>query len=114
MATTLNYGRDAKLTVELPPDAAVADFAVPRGEAIGDVRQAVADVLAKPLDFPPLSQAIFPGDRIVLALEPSVPQAGEIVAAVVEMLLESGAKPDDIAIVRAHVEAEAETSQEVD
>ncbi len=114
MPMHLRYGRNSTLTLDLDPQALAADCAAPRGEAIADVRQAVADVLAKPLDFPPLSQAIFPGDRIVLALEPSVPQAGEIVGAVVDMLLESGAKPDDIAIVLAHVEGDAETSQETD
>jgi nickel-dependent lactate racemase len=114
MPTTLRYGRDSTLTFDIAPSKLLADCGAPAAEAVGNVRQAVADVLAAPLDFPPLSQAIIPGDRIVLALEPSVPQAGVIVAAVVDLLLEAGAKPDDVTIVRAQPSSEANSHEAED
>ena len=60
---------------------------------------ATKQALEVPLDFPPLRQAIVPGDHVVLALGPGVPQAAEIVAAVVPTLLDSGVAAEDIAVL---------------
>jgi nickel-dependent lactate racemase len=48
-----------------------------------------------------------PGDHVVLALEPSVPQAPAIVAAIVSILIEGGVAVDDITIVRTPTDVEA-------
>src|SRR3989304_4985702 len=45
--------------------------------------KAAAAVLAEPLDYPPLARGVTPSDRVVLALEEGVPQAGEVVAAAI-------------------------------
>ena len=41
--------------------------------ACGDIPQATFDALTQPLDFPPLTSAIVPGDRVALAMDPNCP-----------------------------------------
>jgi len=88
-------------TVSYTPRSELLCWDGPRGEAIADVGAATAAALAQPIEFPPLRQAVVPGDKIVLALEPDVPQAASIVAAVVAAVIEAGASPEDITILRA-------------
>jgi nickel-dependent lactate racemase len=52
--------------------------------------------------------AVVPGDKVVLALEPNVPQAAAVVAAVVDEILAGGASPEDLTIVRVEVDPQSE------
>src|SRR5215471_13166982 len=82
MISSLKYGANAALNFELPANVLVANCAAPVGM---DDAQTVASAQAAtqtPLDFPPLRQATVPGDHVVIAVGPSVPQAPDVVAAI--------------------------------
>jgi nickel-dependent lactate racemase len=100
MAYTLKYGSHASITIESTPDADVIDRATPGGEPIQDIRAATLASLAEPLEFPALRQATAPGDPTAIAVDPAVPQAPAIVAAVVDELLSGHCEPEDLFVVR--------------
>ena len=52
-----------------------------------------------PLEFPPLSAATVPGDRVAIAVDADVPQAADIVRGTVESLQRAGIEPGAISIV---------------
>ncbi len=97
----LRYGESAVLQVDVPSEALIADCTQIKGEVIGDVAAAVSAALAAPLDFPPLAAAVVPGDRVVIALDPDVPQRAEIVAGIVNSLLETEIEPGNIIVLQA-------------
>ena len=99
MANQVRFGTAS--TVSYTPRSELLCWDGPRGEAIDDVRAATAAALTQPIEFPPLRQAVVPGDKIVLALEPDLPQAGTIVAAVVAAIVEGGVSPEDITLLCA-------------
>ena len=69
---------------------------------------AAASAIQTPLDFPQLKQATVPGDHVVLALEPNVPAAPAVVAAIVPALLSGGVVAEDITVVRTHTDIDAQ------
>src|SRR5690606_5741600 len=52
----LPYGRDGNFQIELSADRIVAEKRAP--PALPDFEQSLADALARPLDYPPVSQAV--------------------------------------------------------
>lgn len=105
MTCILRYGSGSSVTLEPPPGALVAECGRPHGEALGEVGPAVRRALTEPLDYPPLARGMTPGDRVVLALEPGLPQAAQIVAAVVACLIEAGVDADGITVLRSQADA---------
>ena len=100
MLTKLRYGTDSVVEFDLPDDALVAHCDAPRGKPIVDVADAMRTALENPLDFPPLAKSVVPGDKVAIALDYAVPQAGKIVAGIVEALIAADIQPEDITIVR--------------
>jgi nickel-dependent lactate racemase len=103
----LAYGIDSRLCLELDGETAVTVCHAPRGKPLEDVEQAVGRALAEPLEFPPLAQAVLPGDKVVLALDSCVPQAGRIVAETVQSLVRAGVDPRDIVLLRARADVDS-------
>ncbi len=101
MPQRLRFGRDSVLELHLPHEKLVADCSAPRAAPLDDPAAAVAAALASPLDFPPLRQAAFPGDQVLLALEDGLPQADVIVAGVVSELLAADVRADDVTVLLA-------------
>ncbi|HEY2761312.1 MAG TPA: lactate racemase domain-containing protein, partial [Pirellulales bacterium] len=102
----LQFGEHSIIQLDIPPDRCVAVGRAPASDPV-DIIAATKSAIEAPLDFPPLKQAIVPGDHVVLALGPGVPQATDIVAAVVPVLLEGGVAPQDIMLLRAPVDIES-------
>jgi hypothetical protein len=50
------------------------------------------EVVASPLGYPPLYEALVPGDRVAIALHPGVPSAPEVIRPLIDRLL--AAQPD--------------------
>ncbi len=74
-----------------------------------DLQAKVWDSLANPLDFPPFEQAIVPGDRIAILVDPLVPRMAELVAACVRYLMDKGVQVEQLVIVLAgHEPTDAE------
>ncbi len=65
------------------------------------LRKSLHAALQDPVDYPSLSDACFPDDRIVLAVEAGLPEAGPVVAAVLSYLLESGVSPARVQVLLA-------------
>jgi len=103
----LRYGIDSSVHLELADGTLPQQCGTPQGQPLDDPRAAVARALVEPLDYPPLARGTTPGDRVVLALDRSIPQASQVIAAVIESLVEAGVDPDGIAILRTRSDAEA-------
>jgi len=95
----LGYGSDSDLYLELPDSIEVFNCSAPHGVELADPERAVAQALADPFDFPPLSQATVTGDRVVLALDQTVPQAAKMVSGVLRSLFQGDTRPEDVTIV---------------
>ncbi len=101
MATCLRFGAQNRVEIDAPAGAIVVDCPAPRGEPAEDIALAVCQALAEPLEFPPLAEAVVPGDHIVIVVEHGVPRANEVVAAVVEWFSDAGVEPADICVLLA-------------
>jgi nickel-dependent lactate racemase len=98
--TLLRYGAHASVSLALRDEALVAHCAAPRGQIVADVGAAARHALQAPIGFPPLTQAVLPGDNVALALAAGVPRAETIVRVAVESLMAAGVAANDITLVR--------------
>ena len=73
---------------------------------MADPAEALAAAVAAPLAFPPLAQAVFPGDRVVVAVEEGLPQAAALVEALVHAILDAGLTPCDVCVLTAAADAD--------
>ncbi|MBN1591322.1 MAG: DUF2088 domain-containing protein [Pirellulales bacterium] len=96
----MRYGLDASLAVDPSEGALLGQFGSPKVEPVADIQAELRRALAEPLDYPPFSAIITPGDRVVLALSEEVPGLAEIVAATVECLIEGNVDPEAITVLR--------------
>lgn len=108
METTLRYGQQAILQLDLPAEAVVIDRPGPPGIPLDDPAAAVAAAVHDPLDFPPLSQAVVVGDRVAIALEAGVPQSPQLIAGLVHALLEAAIEPGNITILQSQLKSQLE------
>ncbi len=97
----LRYGIDSSIRLELDRDKTSVDCGTPPGESLDELDTAVRTALENPLEYPPLAKCVTPGDEIVLAVDHGVPHAGELVAAVIGVLLEAGVGADGISVLSA-------------
>jgi len=94
----LNYGEDRCFSCEVDAGRIVASPTAPESDP--DFESNLDAILESPLDFPPLRQAVIPGDRVVLALDGGTPRAASLVAAVWKVLSKSGVAPDDVLVIQ--------------
>ncbi len=90
--------QDEHLDLDVPEDRLVGEWHGPAGVA-ADVRELAARALEQPRRYPPLRQAVVPGDRVVVAFEPEVPGAREVLGAVVEVLRGAGVEDEAITLL---------------
>ncbi len=100
----LHYGTDSSVRLELADGLSADECGTPRGSPLANPAAAVAAALDEPLDYPPLAKTATPGDRVVLALDHALPQAGQIAAAVIRSLVAAGVEPDGITILRSQAD----------
>jgi nickel-dependent lactate racemase len=101
MHWVLHFGTTSTASLEVPAESLIAICDAPRGTPVEDVAAAVDRVLAQPLgESPPLEKSVVPGDRVVLALGPAVPQAATIVGRTVRALLAAGIAAEDIVLLQ--------------
>ena len=100
-AITLEYGTTECWEGEIDGDRLLLNHSGPA--PLEDVRAAVRESLASPIEFPGLHQAVVPGDHIVLVLDRNVPSSAEIMAEMCALLLTAGIEPDHIAILQPAV-----------
>lgn len=93
----LHYGKRQTITVRLNDEDV-------NWQQLGPVKQvhpaeAIQAALLEPIDYPPVDQAIVPGDRVVLVVDPETPQWQLIVAGLRERILSRGIEPESIQVV---------------
>jgi nickel-dependent lactate racemase len=98
MSILLEYGADGRWAWSPPGTATIVHHGGP--ERAVQVGPTVTDGLAEPLEFPPLSAAIVPGDRVALVADRRVPGLTAIIAAVWRVLETAGVQAKDVAIVQ--------------
>ena len=91
--------QDERLDLELPEERLVADWHGPAGAAGADVHRLVVEALENPRQYPPLRQAVVPGDRVVIALDIEVPEIRGVLAAVCETLQQAGVEAGAITVL---------------
>lgn len=101
MTHVLRYGAESVLRLELPAATWLGDFSQPLGKPLADPATATEAALTAPLDFPPLVQAVVPGDRVVIAVDRGVPQLPAVVRGLVQTLLRGAVEPRDITLLLA-------------
>lgn len=80
---------DGLLEFDAPDDRLVAAFSPPMRPE-GDPRERIRNALESPIDYPPLRQVVVPGDRVVIPLDTSLPDASLVLATIAEILGEVG------------------------
>lgn len=95
---TFRYGITGTYAFEVPTDE--LECVHPAAASLADPMQTLREKLASPLDFPPLSQAAVPGDKVVIALDRYTPIAAECIAAIWESLSQRGVAAEDLLILQ--------------
>ncbi len=103
----LRYGADSSVRLEFADGVPPVECGTPRGQSAADLAAAVTDALREPLEYPPLARNTTPGDRVVLALDHSLPQATQITAAVIRALVDARVDPDGITVLRTQDDVDA-------
>ena len=67
-------------------------------QSIENVTAEVDHSLKNPIDFPDWTSAIVPGDHVVLAVDPSVPQLAQLVSAIAQVVFEADAGQMDVVL----------------
>ena len=91
--------QDEQLELELPDEMLVGLWKGPAGVAGEAAVAAVRNALEHPLDFPPVRQAVVPGDRVAIALDSSLGEITPVLSVVVDLLYQSGVEPGDVTVV---------------
>lgn len=100
MASVLRFGSSSRLELDLPAELLLAELPEPRAASLADPATVTARSLAEPLDFPPLRQAVVPGDHVVLAVDATLSQPAAVLTPVVETLAAAGVAPRDVTLLR--------------
>ena len=91
--------QDEQLELELPDEMLVGLWKGPAGVAGEAAVAAVRNALEHPLGFPPVRQAVVPGDRVAIALDSSLGGITPVLRVVVDLLYQSGVEPGDVTVV---------------
>ena len=67
--------QDESLELEIPDEQVVATWRGPAGtgQGTGELTDTLRAALEAPRDYPALRQAVVPGDRVTIALDPAIP-----------------------------------------
>ena len=106
MLTRLQFGDAPPLELSLRDEAWVGGRQPQsdEGQDLQDVAAATTAALQQPVGFPPLSQAMVPGDHVAIALGAGVRQADAVVRGVVAALEWAGAGRESITVVTGSIE----------
>jgi len=99
MQVCLPFGENDCFELELADAAVIGVYTGGRSQPLSDPAGALTRALAQPLDFPPLCRALVPGDRVVLAVDGTVPQLSRMVERIVLVLLSANVEPADVTLL---------------
>lgn len=95
---SLDYGADQPLVLDSSAGTAES-FTPPPGTSGAEARSLVAAAVTAPLDGPPLTAHVVPGDRVVIAVAGRVPQEADVVEAVRGCLTTAGVDAGDVTVL---------------
>jgi nickel-dependent lactate racemase len=95
---SLPFGASGRFTAAVDSARLAGRFQPP--SSLVDLRSAVAAAAASPTDYPPLHQALVPGDRVIIVLDRSTPQPAEVVAGLFEEFRKRDVDPADVTILQ--------------
>jgi hypothetical protein len=90
---------DQSLELELSDDHLVAAWQAPVGRSRAKSAEIVREALAAPRDFPPLYQTVVPGDRVTIAFDPSIPDGGLVLEAIVGTFRNAGIEAEGLTVL---------------
>ena len=99
IARQLHYGADGRFDVEVPQGIMRGTHHAPA--PLDDIVAATTAAIREPLEYPALREAVVPGDRVVIALQPNLPRAADIIAAIWTELDSRGVEAADVTILQA-------------
>ncbi|SIN80513.1 protein of unknown function [Singulisphaera sp. GP187] len=91
--------QDERLELDVPEDRLVGEWHGPAGVGLQDVERLVIDALEQPRQYPPLRQAVVPGDHVVIALDALEPHASAVLRGVCETLRNAGVDPASMTVL---------------
>ena len=96
-------------TLEFPlaDDRFVAIWSGPTSRDVPDLASTVRQALETPVDLPSLSTCVVPGDRVVIAADPGVPELATIVSVVANVLEAAGVERADTTLLLTEVSGDA-------
>jgi hypothetical protein len=100
-AIPVEYGAADPLVIEPGAGAILHDCRGPRGVTGDDAARLIGATLRCADHGPPLAAHVVAGDRVVVAIAETVPQAAPAMAAVREVFLGAGLDPDHVTFLRA-------------
>lgn len=95
----LRYGEAGSLQVAYDPAKTRLEACTPRGVPVADVSAATQAALAGALDHPAWQQTVYPGDRVTIGVDPGLPQAVEVLDAVIAATVACGVAPADLTVL---------------
>lgn len=94
----VRYGSDNRCAIQVDPQRVVVQQTAPT--PLDDIDGVIRDALTNPLGFPPLQQAVVPGDTVVVALDVNTPADDEIIAALWDVFASRDVLPADVLILQ--------------
>jgi nickel-dependent lactate racemase len=94
----LPIGDGATAILEVPQDRLVAAYAGP-GDPAESASALLRAAVTNPLGYPPLNQAILPGDRVTIAIDPELPQLAILINELLSDLLDAGCQASDLTLL---------------
>jgi lactate racemase len=91
--------QDESLELELPDEQCVAAWRGPAAQSHSASLELVRAALELPRNFPPLRQAVVPGDRVTIALDPAISEPEVVLGAIAEILREAGVDGDNLTVL---------------
>jgi len=98
MHVSVNY-QDERLDFELPEERVVASWVAPAGLNGSGQLDVIRDALEQPWDFPPIRQMIVPGDRVVIAFDPTIADPKPVLDVLGQTLRESGVELESVTVL---------------
>lgn len=96
---SLHFGQDA--VWEIVGSPRIASFLSSSLEPISDLDSSIEQALSNPIDFPSLDQALVPGDSLVFAVDPVLPEIDHVVPKVLGWFARRGTSPGSMSVVLA-------------
>ena len=99
MRISVYFGQEGVFNRELDSDRVAIGSCEVSDEKKISVKQELTECLSHPLEFPGLSRSLVPGDRVVVAMDPKLPEADSIIPPVFDQFDMAGVRPSDVTLL---------------